>query len=257
MKMLLASLALLGAAAVLGVVAALDVLRDDGPHLVTMSEHSYGTGPDQVWVFKPEGRKPRALVLFVHGAGDDREDTPYYHRPWIRHLVVRGNVVVYPRYEPFPGGQRVLAHLLAGARLGARHAPSGLPSVAIGYSRGGRLVMEYAALARGVPPVPKAILSVFPAGAMDPLHDLGTMAEGTRVVILAGDQDEVVGTIGASQLVTQLAASGFPYGDLRFEAVRSHGDFAATHLSVLEDSPGARAAFWSRADRLIAGLAGP
>jgi hypothetical protein len=111
--------------------------------------------------------------------------------------------------------------------------------------------MEYAALAHGVPPVPKAILSVFPAGAMDAIHDLRTMASGTRVVILAGDQDTVVGTIGASQLVTQLAASGFPYRQLRFEPVRSHGAFAATHLSVLEDSPGARAAYWARADRLI------
>jgi hypothetical protein len=254
MKVLLASLVLLAGAAALGVVAAIDVLRDDAPRIVTVTEHSYGTGADQVWVFTPEGRKPRAVVLFVHGAGDRREDTPYYHRPWIEHLAARGNVVIYPRYEPFPGGQRVLAHLLTGARLGARHAPADLPAVAIGYSRGGRLVMEYAALARGVPPVPKAILSVFPAGAMDPLHDLGTMARGTRVVILAGDRDEVVGTIGASQLVTQLAASGFPYGDLSFEPVRSRGAFTATHLSVLEDSPGARAAFWARADRLIAAV---
>jgi len=256
MKAVVGSLLLLSGAAVLAVVAALNVIGDDGPRIVTVSEHSYGRGADQVWVYGPEGRKPRALVLFVHGAGDAREDTPYYHRPWIRHLVARGNVVVYPRYEPFPGGPRVLAHLVRGARLGAEHAAPGVPVVAIGYSRGGRLVMEYAAVAHGVPPVPDAILSVFPSGAMDPIHDLRTIAKGTRVVILAGDRDEVVGTIGASQLVTQLAASGFPYARLRFEPVRSHGAFVATHLSVLEDSPGARAAFWARADRLIDSVAG-
>lgn len=256
MKTLAAALVLLAGAAVLAVVAVLDVVGDDSPGIVTVAEHSYGHGSDQVWVFEPEGRKPKALVLFVHGAGDAREDTPYYHRPWIQHLVAHGDVVVYPRYEPFPGAPRILAHLLAGARAGARHVARGLPVVAIGYSRGGRLVMEYAAEARGVPPVPAAILSVFPSGAMDPIHDLGTMAKGTRVVILAGDRDEVVGTVGASQLVTQLAASGFPYGQLRFEPVRSHGAFVASHLSVLEDSPGARTAFWARADRLIDSVTG-
>jgi hypothetical protein len=86
---------------------------------------------------------------------------------------------------------------------------------------------------------------------MDPIHDLSPLSGRTRIVILAGDRDEVVGTIGADQLVTQLAASGFPYADVRFEPVRSHGAFVASHLSVLEDTAGARAAFWKRADRLV------
>jgi hypothetical protein len=38
--------------------------------------------------------------------------------------------------------------------------------------------------------------------------------------------------------------------------VRSQGAFRATHLSVLENSPGARKAFWARADRLIASVTG-
>jgi len=55
--------------------------------------------------------------------------------------------------------------------------------------------------------------------------------------------------------VTQLAASGFPYSDVGYEAVHSHGFFVADHLSVLADSPGARRACWARADRFFAPLA--
>src|SRR5437899_1421105 len=35
------------------------------------------------------------------------------------------------------------------------------------------------------------------------------------------------------------------------EVVHSHGAFIASHLSVLDDSAGARSAFWDRADALI------
>ena len=55
--------------------------------------------------------------------------------------------------------------------------------------------------------------------------------------------------------MTQLAASGFPYPDVRFEEVHSHGFFVADHLSVLEDTPGAQQAYWARADRFFAPLA--
>jgi dienelactone hydrolase len=252
MKLVLAVVVLVAA----GVLLAASVLRltQDSRVIVTVSERSYGHGRDRVWVFSPQGRKPRAVVVFVHGAGDEKETTPYYHRPWLRHLALEGYDVLYPKYERTPGQADSLQHLVTGARNGARHVPSGLPAAAIGYSRGGRLVVDYASVADGVPPVPRAILSVFPAGAIDPILDLRSIAAGTTVTILTGDRDEVVGTVGANQLITQLAASGFPYRNLRLGRVRSHGFFLATHLSALDDSADARAAFWAPADRLLDAL---
>jgi len=217
---------------------------------------SYGHGPSRVWLFQPR-ETPRAAVVFVHGHGDVKETTPYYHRPWLEHLARRGVAVVYPRYELYPGQEGALTHIEDGVRVAAAKLPKGVPVVGIGYSRGGRLVAEWASQARSTGLVPRAILSVFPSGAMDPIHDLSPLAGRTKVLILAGDSDEVVGTVGADQLVTQLAASGFPYADVRFESVRSHGRFVASHLSVLDDSPAARAAFWRRADRLVDSLAPP
>jgi acetyl esterase/lipase len=214
-------------------------------------ERSYGHGADRVWIFRPEHGKPKHVVLFVHGLGDQLETTPVHHQAWLEHLAREGNAVLYPRFELHPAAPEPLRHLLAGARLGWKQLGVDAPVLAIGYSRGGRLVMDYAALAHGVQPVPRTILSVFPAGSMDPLQNLATIRKGTKVVLLAGDHDEVVGTHGVNQLVTQLAASGFPYGNLTYQVVLSQNGFFATHLSVLDDTEGAHAAYWDRADRLL------
>jgi dienelactone hydrolase len=203
-----------------------------------------------VWIFRPH-EQPRAAVVFVHGAGDERETTPYYHRPWLEHLAREGVAVVYPRYERYPGQPGAFEHLRDGVRVATKQLPRDLPVVAIGYSRGGRLVFEWASQDGRSSLFPDAILSVFPSGQMDAMHNLSGLAGRTKVLMLSGDADQVVGTIGVSELVEQLAASGFPYEDAQHERVRSHGFFVATHGSVLDDTPAARRAYWARADRLI------
>ena len=44
-----------------------------------VAERSLGKGEHQVWLFQPKDKKPKALVVFIHGRGGKREDTPYYH----------------------------------------------------------------------------------------------------------------------------------------------------------------------------------
>jgi acetyl esterase/lipase len=219
-----------------------------------VSVQLYGRGATRVWVFAPVAR-PKLIVLYVHGLGNTRETTPYYHRPWLLHLAREGYEVVYPAYETFPFQAGGLKHLIEGVGVAVPHVAKGVPVAAIGYSRGGRLVMDYASVASVTGLVPGRILSVFPSGIMDALLNLAPLAGHTKVLILAGDRDTTVGTVGAGQLITQLAASGFPYADVRFETVRSHGRFIADHLSVLSDTPAARQAYWSRADRFLAPLA--
>jgi predicted esterase len=214
--------------------------------------HSYGSGAARAWVFAPP--KPKLIVLFVHGLGGRRETTPYYHRPWLAHLAQEGYEVVYPAYEAYPLQNGAMKHLLQGLANALPHVATGVPVAAIGYSRGGRLVADYASISSVTGLVPARILSVFPAGTMDPPLKLQPLDGRTKVLILAGDGDGTVANVGANQLITQLAIAGFPYGDVHFEVVRSHGFFIADHLSVLSDSPGARHAFWDRADRFFAPL---
>jgi predicted esterase len=221
--------------------------------LAPVSVRTYGRGAQRTWVFEPAAT-PKLVVLFVHGLGDVRETTPYYHRPWLEHLAREGYEVVYPAYEAFPFEAGGLKHLVQGLALAAPQLAHGVPVAAIGYSRGGRLAVDYASVAAATGLVPARILSVFPAGNMDTLLNLAPLTGHTKILILAGDKDTTVGTIGAGQLVTQLAASGFPYNDVRFEGVHSHGSFVADHLSVLSDTPAARQAYWARADRFFAPL---
>jgi pimeloyl-ACP methyl ester carboxylesterase len=215
-----------------------------------VAERSIGKGTHQVWLFEPKGEDPKSVVVFIHGRGDVTEDTPANHRPWLRHLAARGNAVLYPRYETIPGDARGLRFLFdALPPAAAQVEPKGLPVVLIGYSRGGGLAVDYTALHPQIG-LPRAVLAVFPI-LLDPKLDLRSIPPRVRFVFLVGDRDTQVGAGGASDLLRQLVDAGYPRRLLRAELVRSRGAFQATHLSVLEDSPGARRAFWARADRLI------
>ena len=53
---------------------------------------------DGYWLFEPMEPKPDSanLIVFVHGYGGYN---PMIYGQWIRHLVRKGNIVVYPRYQ--------------------------------------------------------------------------------------------------------------------------------------------------------------
>jgi pimeloyl-ACP methyl ester carboxylesterase len=199
-------------------------------HEPSVVERSVGKGGHQVWLFERSGQRPKALVVFIHGRGGVREDTPYYHRPWLRHLAERGNAVLYPRYEQIPGDARGLRFLVDALPPAAAQLPKGLPVVLIGYSRGGGLAVDYTALQPEIG-TPSAVLAVFPILLDARLH-LRSIPPRVRFLFLVGDQDKQVGAGGTRDLLQQLLAAGYPRRLLRAELVRSQGDFRATHLSI-------------------------
>jgi len=213
-----------------------------------------GKGADRAWVLRPEG-EPKSVVVFVHGLGGEGEILPTNHLPWLRHLVAEGNAVVYPAYETTPGGTRAVRHILAGVKNGLDSLGNpDVPLAAIGYSRGGRLVVEWAALQR---PAPRAVLSVFPSQvnpAMEPPIDLGKLDHGMRLQILVGDHDETVGNAGAAELLERLLSFGFPQQNVRAGIVHSTDALTVDHFAPLDDGPDAQRLFWAPADRLIEGV---
>jgi dienelactone hydrolase len=231
----------------------------DGPRATTVSqtsdvlERQYGQDADGFYLLTPRRRSWSRVVVFVHGHGGPSEITPVNHRPWLRHLAALGSAVVYPRYEEQPGGHGAARHVDVAVRsaLAVLGTPSRrAPIVGIGYSRGGRLVVDWAALA--APRMkPRAILSVFPASAEEPSPDLSRLAPTTRILILVGDRDEVVGHLGAVELIDALGQSGFDMQMERSVVLESTPEFTVDHLSVLDHSPRARQLFWTPADRLI------
>lgn len=211
-----------------------------------------GDGPREAW-FYPAAGKPRSLVVFLHGYGGAREETPVNHLPWLRHLTREGSDVIYPRYEQggslSPYTDLDIGVQVARTRLGRPH----VPTIVIGYSRGGRVAVDYAALEAARGHAPAAVLAVFP-GLNSPGEKLGPLDQldsKTKIVMMVGDEDTGVGGVGARALLLRLAQAHFPANRIKIIGVKSTKSFKATHLSVLESGPGAQDAFWKPADELI------
>jgi alpha-beta hydrolase superfamily lysophospholipase len=150
-----------------------------------------GEAGGQVWVLKPSVQ-PQAVVVFIHGFGDNGEPA----HPWVDHLLARGSVVVWPRYQASVDEPRnaTVVNLRDGLRLAfADPALRGLPVVAAGYSWGAKLVFHYGVNARrwSVPP-PRAVLSMFPGALARGLPPRGPLPQTIRVVLLAGGSDDPV-----------------------------------------------------------------
>jgi pimeloyl-ACP methyl ester carboxylesterase len=211
-----------------------------------------GGGADMVWYYRASG-KPRSVVVFLHGYGGAREETPANHVAWLKHLAAAGSDVIYPRYEvgglpdPFP-------HLEAGVEEAMRRLGNpDLPTIVIGYSRGARIGIDYAALEAARGREPEAVLAVFPGlnAPGERLGPLDRLDSKLKIVLMVGDHDTSVGSVGARAILARLAQVRFPPEQISVVGVRSNARFSATHLSVLEATPGAKAAIWKPADRLI------
>jgi pimeloyl-ACP methyl ester carboxylesterase len=210
------------------------------------------SGPDEVWYYAAKG-KPRSLVIFLHGYGGPTEETPSNHLPWLKHLAALGSDVIYPRYEqggspdPFPNIQTAVK--TATEKLGKPH----VPVILIGYSRGGRIAVDYAALRAANGHEPKLVLTVFPAvySPHERLVSFKHLDSKLKLAIMLGDKDTSVGFEGGRTILARLKLANFPPENIKLIGVKSKGKFQATHLSVIEDSPGARAAFWKPTDKLI------
>jgi pimeloyl-ACP methyl ester carboxylesterase len=210
----------------------------------------YVSGADMYWLWKAHG-KPKSVVVFLHGL-DQSELYPANHLPWIEHLAQQGNDVIYPRYESNPGARGAIRHTLNAVDAAMRrlHEPKA-PVVVVGYSRGGRLAVEFSAVAPAIQVVPAAVMSIFP-GRLNPLQeeliDLRTLEAKTRIMLVVGEE---VPREGAQELLRRLAQANFPAGHIQAVLIRSKGSFHADHFSALQTGPQARIQFWDRLDRFI------
>lgn len=212
-----------------------------------------GSGARGAAIFRPRGaRGPGAVVVLLHGW---RSVDPSYYGAWIAHLIGDNVTVVYPTYQesPFLDVTRPLPDALAGLRAafaGVDLAPGRL--VVAGHSAGGVLAADYAVVARSAGlPSPAAVLSVYPgrtrgaAGERLALLDARAIPRQTRVIVLAGLGDAVVGEEVARQIVR--AAGG---GRARLGIVRDPA--AYDHEAPTRGGAAERRAFWEPLDRLIA-----
>ena len=122
----------------------------------SVTKNRYGKGGTEYWIFEPDQPKPATapLVVFLHGWGGMN---PMYYGAWIDHLVKRGNIVIYPRYQASlltsiqeftPNTLSAIKAALNVLQTEPGHIKPDLNKfAAVGHSMGGLLAASVAALA--------------------------------------------------------------------------------------------------------------
>ncbi|MFN4253476.1 MAG: chlorophyllase/cutinase-like alpha/beta fold protein [Saprospiraceae bacterium] len=161
---------------------------------------------DGYWLFEPSDPKPDSaeVVVFMHGYG---AYNPMAYGKWIKHLVARGNIVIYPRYQRnllFPKADCFPANAAKGIRDALKtletegHVRPRLEKVAyVAHSYGGVITTNLAVNWEkyGIPK-PTAMLLAQPGsgplkGAR--LDSYEGLPADLNLVIITGEHDFVVG----------------------------------------------------------------
>lgn len=213
-----------------------------------------GQGPTEYWVFSPSDPRPEQapVVIFLHGWGGVH---PRVYGAWLQHIVRKGHLVVYPRYQLEDKLRTPGDVMLSGAKDAVREAwvylttesavkPEAQRLVWIGHSMGGVLAVKAAVTAGelGVPPA-GALLLIQPGGHdVVPLGDLAALPADAVVEIMTGDEDTLAGESGAKAIAAALAdnpARRVEILSMRSER-RSRPSLVADHfapLGVARDFP--------------------
>jgi acetyl esterase/lipase len=183
------------------------------PHQAVI-KNRYGKGGTEYWIFEPGNPKPKSapVVIFLHGWGGTN---PLYYGAWIDHIVRRGNIVIYPRYQSsiltrredfIPNTVKALQSAFQRLRTEKIHAQPELDKIAtVGHSLGGVLAASVAALAaESKLPAIRAVMSVEPGITRKPVSvpmaDLSKIPGDSLLLAVAGDRDTLVEDFDAKRI---------------------------------------------------------
>jgi len=167
----------------------------------------YGDKEDGYWMYLPTSPTPDSadVVIFIHGFG---AHNPVTYGAWIRHLVSRGNIVIFPRYQKklliplptkkfAPNSAKGIKDALAYLEKEQKIVPRLENVVYTGHSYGGKIAAYFAVkYAEYGLPKPKALYGIQPGtiefkGAQ--LKNYGDMDEDIKVLNIVGEKDKIVG----------------------------------------------------------------
>ena len=212
-----------------------------------VGESVHGESGEKFWLFVPDEPRAKAapVILFLHGF---TVMEPEGYRGWIEHLVRRGNVVIYPKWQdslrtnPRDFLPNTLASVRHALRVMEKEKIGDLKRFAVvGHSAGGALAMEYAAVAGEERlPLPGAAVVVQPGqgpkrgAVIIPTPAAEKLDPRMKLIITVGDADSIVGDVSARRYWREAAGVVL---DRAFVEVRSdlYGEprLRAGHLSPM------------------------
>lgn len=202
----------------------------------------YKWGAEQYWIFEPISPKPESapLIVFNHGW---TAIYPFLYREWINHIVKKGNIVVYPRYQLgfFFGYKEFNANAIDAVKDAIETLNSGdhvhpeLDKFAIvGHSLGGGITANMAAQAEdeGLP-IPKAIMPVQPAIAYSRSADFSKIPAETLMLVVVGEDDTVVENKSAKIIFQDTTQIPLSQKDFVIQVTDRYGspDLVADHIA--------------------------
>jgi pimeloyl-ACP methyl ester carboxylesterase len=152
------------------------------------------------------------VVIFLHGWGGTN---PLFYGAWIDHIVKRGNIVVFPRYQSsiltrredfLPNTLEAIRNALKRLQTEPGHVRAELDKIAaVGHSLGGLLAASVTSLAAESKfPSVRALMAVEPGISRPPvslpLADLKKIPAGTLLLAVAGDRDTLVEDADAKRI---------------------------------------------------------
>ena len=186
--------------------------------------YCYGEGGKQYWVFEPASPRPDCapIVVFNHGWS---ALNPIFYQAWIDHIVRKGNIVIYPRYQDSittnsdeftPNAIWSVKDAIKRLNTTGHVKPEVDKFALVGHSAGGIISINIASLAsdEGLP-VPKAVFCVQPGKSRNEsdeigpvLEDLSKVPEDTLILTMSGDRDNIVGSDDSKKIIDETKSVG-------------------------------------------------
>ncbi len=171
----------------------------------------YGEGAEQFWVYEPSDPLPTSapVIVFLHGWVITN---PMHYGAWIDHLVRRGNIVIYPRYQKnmlTPAAnftQNALDATCTALKFlqSPGHVKPKLDKLAIVGHSAGAVIAANLAASRDFP-TPAALMAIEPSCKVGPMfvryQALSRIPKTTLVLVVVGDMDFITLDIGARQML--------------------------------------------------------
>jgi hypothetical protein len=202
----------------------------------------YNSGAQRYWIFEPDNPRPESapLILFIHGGGGIY---PIVYLDWIYHIVKKGNILVYPRFQLgltgkfpnfFENTIKALNESIIELQNGKHVNPLLDKFAVVGHSIGGGMTAYIAAVAKDFNlPIPKVIMPVQPSIPSVNIVDLSKIANETLMLVIAGEDDIHVGNQSAKFIFYNTSNISTSQKDFIIQRTDKYGnpDIIANHFA--------------------------
>jgi predicted esterase len=201
---------------------------------VTIYDYATNGNGENFWLYEPNNPTPDSanVVVFCHGLG---MVNPRAYGAFIKHLVRKGNIVIYPRYQRTLDLATTIATFNDSCAKGIQKALDTIQQAGhvkgriqnyfiLGHSVGGVLTANMTMLHNqyGLPK-PLSAFSMQPGASTYLMSDYSSFPSDVNFLIAVGENDAIVGTAPGNTIYNQTTSVPTSHKNLIHHYADSHG----------------------------------